>query len=184
MTEPQAYLNGNFVPASQAAVSVVDGGFVQGTTVAEQLRTFGGELFRLEAHIERLFRSLAIVDVDPGLTSPNSRGSPKSWPTHNHALLAAGDDLGLAMFVTPGAYPAMVGGKPSGATVCMHTFPLRFDLWAHKYQSGESLATTDVAQVPAALLAAGIEVPQPHALLSGRPAGATALSRQSGADAR
>ncbi len=150
MSEPQAYLNGNFVAASQAVISVVDGGFVQGTTVAEQLRAFSGELFRLEAHIERLFRSLAIVEVDPGLAAGELARIAQELATQNHALLAAGDDLGLAMFVTPGNYPAMVAGKPTGATVCMHTFPLRFEFWAHKYQSGESLSTTDVAQVPAA----------------------------------
>ena len=43
----------------------------------------------------------------------------------------------------------MVSGATGGPTVCMHTFPLRVDLWAHKYTAGESLATTDVAQVPA-----------------------------------
>ncbi|HEV3138249.1 MAG TPA: aminotransferase class IV [Pirellulales bacterium] len=150
MTEPQAYLNGNFVAGAQASISVVDGGFVQGTTVAEQLRTFGGELFQLEAHIERLFRSLAIVEVDPGLTSAEFARIAQELAEMNHALVATGDDLGMAMFVTPGAYPAMLSGKPAGATVCMHTFPLHFHLWAHKYQSGESLSTTDVAQVPAA----------------------------------
>jgi len=61
--------------------------------------------------------------------------------------LAEGDDLGLTMFVTPGPY--RLAGKSPGATVCLHTFPLRFDLWAHKYNSGESLATTDVQQVSA-----------------------------------
>lgn len=150
MTEPQAYLNGNFVAGAQASISVVDGGFVQGTTVAEQLRTFGGELFQLEAHIERLFRSLAIVEVDPGLTSAEFARIAQELAEMNHALVATGDDLGMAMFVTPGAYPTMLRGKPAGATVCMHTFPLHFELWAHKYQSGESLSTTDVAQVPAA----------------------------------
>ncbi|MBI3836408.1 MAG: aminotransferase class IV [Planctomycetia bacterium] len=150
MTEPQAYLNGNFVPVSQAAVSVIDGGFVQGATVAEQLRTFGGELFRIEAHIERLFRSLAIVEVDPRLTPCEFAQIAEDLAEQNHALLGSGDDLGLTMFVTPGDYPAMVPGKPSGATVCMHTFALRFGLWAHKYKTGESLAITDVAQVPAA----------------------------------
>ena len=66
MTQPQAYLNGRLMPAAEVAVQVFDAGFVQGTTVAEQLRTFGGRLFRLEMHVERLFHSLAIVGVDPG----------------------------------------------------------------------------------------------------------------------
>ena len=148
MPDPQAYLNGKFVPAAQAVVPAFDAGFVQGTTVAEQLRTFGGRLFRLEMHIERLFRSLAIVDVDPGHSFEQLAEVAHELVAHNHPLLADGDDLGLAMFVTPGEYPAMISGQPSGATVCLHTFPLRFELWADKYQHGESLATTDVEQVP------------------------------------
>jgi branched-subunit amino acid aminotransferase/4-amino-4-deoxychorismate lyase len=147
MSEPQAYLNGRFIPASQAVVSVLDSGFVQGTTVAEQLRTFGGELFRLQAHIERLFRSLAIVGVDPLLSFEKLADVATQLTARNHALLAKGDDLGLTMFVTPGLYQP--GGKSPGATVCLHTLPLRFNLWSGKYKSGESLATTDVEQVSA-----------------------------------
>jgi branched-chain amino acid aminotransferase len=149
MPEPEAYLNGAYVPASQAAVAVVDGGFVQGTTVAEQLRTFGGKLFRLEAHIERLFHSLAIVEVELELRFDEFAQIAEDLVARNCALLAPGDDLGLAMFVTPGPYMPMISGKSLGPTVCMHTFPLRFDLWADKYRRGQSLATTDVEQVSA-----------------------------------
>ncbi len=149
-SEPQAYLNGDYVPASRAVVSVADRGFVQGATVAEQLRTFGGQLFRLEAHIDRLFRSLAIVGVAPELNGDQFARIAQELVARNHPLLTAEDDLGLAMFVTPGPYAAMTDGRIArNPTVGMHTFPLRFDLWAGKYASGESLATTDVEQVSA-----------------------------------
>jgi branched-subunit amino acid aminotransferase/4-amino-4-deoxychorismate lyase len=148
MPEPQAYLNGKFVPASQAVLSVTDAGFVQGTTVAEQLRTFGGRLFRLERHIERLFHSLATVEVECGHSSEQLAATAAELAATNHPLLAEGDDLGLAMLVTPGEYPAMSPGAAGGATVCLHTFPLRFELWAEKYQRGQHLATTHVEQVP------------------------------------
>jgi branched-subunit amino acid aminotransferase/4-amino-4-deoxychorismate lyase len=150
MPDPQAYLNGQFVPASQAVVPVFDAGFVQGTTVAEQLRTFGGTLFRLEMHVERLLRSLAIVEVELGLAPDELARIADELVAANHPLLTEGDDLGLAMFVTPGNYSAMVWGNPPAATVCLHTFPLRFGLWAEKYVLGESLATTHVEQVPSA----------------------------------
>ena len=55
-------------PRSQLAVPVYDAGFVQGVTVAEQLRTFGGRLFRLPQHLERLQHSLEIVGVSPAQT--------------------------------------------------------------------------------------------------------------------
>lgn len=69
MTEPLAYKNGQLVPASQISISVVDAGFMQGVTVAEQVRTFGGNLFRLEEHLGRLAKSLDMIglgiDVSP-----------------------------------------------------------------------------------------------------------------------
>jgi branched-subunit amino acid aminotransferase/4-amino-4-deoxychorismate lyase len=146
MNEPEAYLNGRFVPASQAVVPVTDAGFVQGTTVAEQLRTFGGRLFRLEQHLARLTHSLEIVGVDPGLTMEQLGDIAQELVARNHPRLDTGDDLGLAMFVTPGAYRAMVGGTGHKPTVGIHTFPLAFAAWADKYRSGEVLFTTGVHQ--------------------------------------
>ncbi len=147
MSQPLAYLNGRLMPAGDVAVAVWDAGFVQGTTVAEQLRTFGGRLFRLEAHVERLFHSLAIVGVEPGLTARELCAAAGELAIANHALLQQGDDLGLSMFVTPGPYAAMAPDAPPRPTLCMHTFPLAFGTWAHKFDAGESLATTDVVQV-------------------------------------
>src|SRR5262245_23437102 len=102
MSQPQAFLNGRFVPASEAVVAVTDAGFVQGATVAEQLRTFGGRLFRLEAHLARLARSLAIVEVQSPLSCEELATAASQLVAHNHALIAPGDDLGMAIFVTPG----------------------------------------------------------------------------------
>lgn len=149
MPESIAYLNGQLLPASQLAISVFDTGFVQGVTVAEQLRTFGGRLFRLEPHLERLRRSLDIIDVDPGLTNAELIELAEHIARHNHTLLAAGDDLGLSAFVTPGPYagftPADANSRP---TVCLHTFAVAFHTFAEKYARGQSLVVTDVAQVP------------------------------------
>jgi branched-chain amino acid aminotransferase len=147
MQEPLAYLNGEFRPASQASISVIDAGFVMGATVAEQLRTFGGQLFRVEEHLDRLFRSLEIVGIDPGLDRAQLAAVAAQLVSHNHAWLADGDDLGLAIFITPGPYATFTGGQPGRPTVGLHTYPLPFALWAEKYERGESLATTDFVQV-------------------------------------
>jgi branched-subunit amino acid aminotransferase/4-amino-4-deoxychorismate lyase len=63
MSEALAYRNGQFIPADQLVVPVTDAGFVLGTTVTEQLRTFRGRLFRPKEHFKRLARSLEIVGV-------------------------------------------------------------------------------------------------------------------------
>jgi branched-subunit amino acid aminotransferase/4-amino-4-deoxychorismate lyase len=151
MPEPLAYLNGRFIPLSQAAVGIFDVGFLQGVTVAEQLRTFAGKLFRLDMHLARLARSLEIVGVDPGLTLAELGQIATGLVQQNRALIDPADDLGATIFVTPGMSPAYSVVAPhQGPTVCVHTQPLSFSPWAEKYRSGESLVVTDVAQVPAA----------------------------------
>jgi len=147
MDQPQAYLNGRFLPAASAAISLTDSGFVLGAAVAEQLRTFGGRVFRLEDHLLRLERSLEVIGVDPRLASDRLAEIARELVARNHRLLAPGDDLGLSIVVTPGPYPAYAGSEPREPTVCLHTYQLPFHLWAEKYQTGQALVTTDVEQV-------------------------------------
>jgi branched-subunit amino acid aminotransferase/4-amino-4-deoxychorismate lyase len=109
MNEPVAYLNGRLRPADQAALSIVDAGFILGATVTEQLRSFGGRLFRTARHLERLRHSLDICGIDPGIESAEFARIADELVAHNHSLLAHGDDLGLAIFVTPGLYIPLAG---------------------------------------------------------------------------
>ena len=145
-SEPIAYYNGRFLPRSQLAVRVEDPGFVLGVTVSERLRTFGGHLFRLSSHLERLDHSLEIVGVDIGLDHQQLTGIAERLVTHNHALLETGDDLGLILFATPGLPSAP--SQPAEPTVCLYTDPLPFGQWADLYSRGQPLAVVDVRQVP------------------------------------
>jgi branched-subunit amino acid aminotransferase/4-amino-4-deoxychorismate lyase len=148
MSGPIAFLNGRFLPQASAAISPVDSGFVLGAAVAEQLRTFGGKLFRGDDHLARLERALAMVGVDPGMDRRRFAEVAEELVRHNHRLLAEGDDLGLSMVVTPGLYPAYVEHASREPTVCLHTYPLPFQFWSHKYRTGQILVLTSVAQVP------------------------------------
>jgi branched-subunit amino acid aminotransferase/4-amino-4-deoxychorismate lyase len=149
MKEPQAFLNGRMIPAAELSVPVYDAGFVQGTTVAEQLRTFGGKLFRLDDHLRRLARSLELIGLKTGCSIEQLAAAAEELAAHNHALLPAGHDLGLAILVSPGDYkPFAPAEAPSGPRVMMHTYPLHFALWAAKFERGERLSTVDVWQVP------------------------------------
>ncbi len=149
MQEPFAFLNGQWIPASAAALPIGDAGFVQGTAVAEQLRTFSGKIFRLEEHLARLARSLEIVGVDPGMTAADFARAAEKLTARNHALLEPSDDLGLSIVVTPGMYPTFAPPGPSRPTVCLHTYPLPFHLWAKKYRDGQALVVVNVEQVSA-----------------------------------
>ena len=68
MEETIVYLNGTFVPQSEAKVSVLDSGFNAGDGVYDVTRTFGHKPFRLREHTERLFRSLQYTRIDCGMS--------------------------------------------------------------------------------------------------------------------
>jgi branched-chain amino acid aminotransferase len=51
------YLNGKLVDAAQAKVSVYDHGLLYGDGVFEGIRSYGGLVFKLREHIDRLFES-------------------------------------------------------------------------------------------------------------------------------
>ncbi len=64
------YLNGEFKPIEEAAVSVLDRGFLFGDGVYEVMPVYGGQLFRLEQHLWRLGNSLDGVRISRPLDNP------------------------------------------------------------------------------------------------------------------
>lgn len=62
------YVNGSFVPRDQAVVSVFDHGLLYGDGVFEGIRAYGGRVFRLEAHVRRLYDSAQAIMLDIPMT--------------------------------------------------------------------------------------------------------------------
>jgi branched-chain amino acid aminotransferase len=54
-------LNGRIVKASEAKVSVFDHGFLFGDSIYETMRTFGGRIFLVERHLQRLQNSARML---------------------------------------------------------------------------------------------------------------------------
>ena len=51
---------------SEALISIFDSAVMLGDTVTESTRTFSHRPFKLEQHIDRLFKSLKVTRIDPG----------------------------------------------------------------------------------------------------------------------
>jgi len=152
MIEPLVYLSGQMKPASQAHLAIYDAGVVLGATVTEMTRTFHRRLFRLDDHLDRLFRSLRYVRLDIGMTKQELAAVSQELASHNAALLEEGGELGLIHFVTPGEYSTYAGSAAPNVrmtpTVCVHTFPLPFALWAERIRSGAHVVTPSIRHVP------------------------------------
>lgn len=57
-------INGEFYKPEDAKISVFDRGFLFGDAVYEVTRSYGRILFKIEAHVDRLFRSAASINMD------------------------------------------------------------------------------------------------------------------------
>lgn len=78
------YLNGKFMQPEQATISPFDRGFIFGDGVYEVIPVFGGRLFRLRYHLQRLQDSLKAIELANPL-------SPEQW---NKVLQRLVDETG------------------------------------------------------------------------------------------
>jgi branched-chain amino acid aminotransferase len=58
---PKVYISGQLYDKDDAKVSVYDHGFLYGDGVFEGLRSYGGRVFRLEQHLDRLWKSARAI---------------------------------------------------------------------------------------------------------------------------
>jgi len=142
MFERTGYLNGAWVPSSQLGITVDDLGFLLGATVTERLRTFGGKVFRLAEHLERLRRSLDIVGLDTESIFAQVAESIPEFVRRHAGQIATDDDWSIIAFATPGE-----AGRDR-PTVCVHGYPLPFRNWASQYETGLPVFVSRVRQVP------------------------------------
>ena len=62
------FMNDRLVPEDEAKVSVFDHGLLYGDGVFEGLRSYGGQVFRLDAHLDRLWASARAICLEIPLT--------------------------------------------------------------------------------------------------------------------
>lgn len=62
------YMNGKLVPEKDAVVSVFDHGLLYGDGVFEGIRAYHGRVFRLEEHVNRLYKSAAAIALEIPVT--------------------------------------------------------------------------------------------------------------------
>ncbi len=78
----QVYLNGRYYSREEAAIPVIDRGFLFGDGIYEVIRVVNGRLFRLEAHLKRMDRGMK------GLEMPFSEKQRAELPEVMEKLVA------------------------------------------------------------------------------------------------
>ncbi len=67
--ESTIYIDGKFLPESEAKISVFDHGLLYGDGVFEGIRFYNGRVFRLEEHLDRLWDSARSICLEIPVTS-------------------------------------------------------------------------------------------------------------------
>ncbi len=158
-TERNVYLSGTLVPESQAKISIFDSAVMLGDCVTESTRTFAHQPFKLEEHIARLYRSLKVARIDPGLTPEEMLTVTIELLQHNLATLDQGDDFWIVHNISRGL--AVAGPDPtvaqSGATVMIHNAMMDLTGWAEFYAQGCHAVTPMSRAIPSQSLDARIK---------------------------
>jgi branched-subunit amino acid aminotransferase/4-amino-4-deoxychorismate lyase len=149
--EPIVYLNGEYLAASQASVSLADWG-LHGVAVTEMTRTFAHRCFRLDDHLDRLNASADQLGIFVDLLRDDWQRVTQTVVEHHAGLIGETDELMVNHMVTAGLNPAYGAPANPRPTICVRTFPLTFSRWAEKYRTGQHLVVPEMRQIPAECL--------------------------------
>jgi branched-chain amino acid aminotransferase len=130
-----------------------------GDTVTESTRTFGHRPFKLDQHIRRLYQSLKVTRIDPGMTPDEMHALSLRVLEANAHLLGPDDDCWLVHNISRGL--SVAGADPtvqrSPATIIIFTSPMILTDWAGFYTEGCHAVTPMSRAMPAQALDARIK---------------------------
>jgi branched-chain amino acid aminotransferase len=139
MSEFTAYINGEWVPNNEVVIDLFDRGFTMGDAVFDVERTFDGTVFRLEDHMDRLYRSLQYARMDAGMTQDEMTELTLELVRRNEAARPPGGDFMVRQVVTRGATSTGSQGNVTDdltPTVINIVTLVDFSSYAHYYESG------------------------------------------------
>jgi len=154
----QVYLSGTMVPESEARISIFDSAVMLGDSLTESTRTFRHKPFRLDEHITRLYRSLKVARVDPGLSPAELTRATLDVLEANRELMGPDDDCWIVHNISRGLMrPGPSSSQTNPATVMIFTNPMDLRGWARYYTEGCHAVTSFSRAVPAQSLDARIK---------------------------
>jgi branched-chain amino acid aminotransferase len=137
------------MPESDVRISFHDLGWLAGDTAFDVARTFGGKPFKLREHVNRLYRTLAYLQIDPGMTADEMCRVSESVVEANVALLPPDGDYWVGQRISRGLI-SMEGEEPerTGPTIVIDCMPLPFSSRALDFRDGIEVVVPSVRRTP------------------------------------
>ena len=148
-----AYFNGKFVPETEVVIPYRDRSFNRGDGCFDMTRTFDGRIFRLEEHVERLYRSLRYLRIDIGLEPKEVVAISEEVVQRNEPLRAAAGDWWLAQRVSRGVDAiGDEGWAHTGPQVIVDCTPLPLKARAPQFRDGIDVVIPSIRRTPPPML--------------------------------
>ena len=133
------YIDGEFVDPAAAMIPASDLALLRGYGIFDFLRTYGGKPFQLGAHLRRLIRSAALLELEcPWDIEELDEIVMETLHRNNYA------EAGIRIVVTGGVSPN--GFMPEGQSrLLVMVTPLQ-EMASHYYERGAAVATVEMGR--------------------------------------
>ncbi|MBN2012332.1 aminotransferase class IV [candidate division KSB1 bacterium] len=154
--ERHVFVNGAFVPESEAKISIYDSALMFGDMVFEMTRSFNKRQFKLRDHLERLYASIKYVRIPLDMSMDQMEKHIYETMEMNDPLFEADDEHRIMIDVTRGALSIYhgVNGIHKTVNVIISDFPLRWTVrnMGHLFDTGINAVIPSQRAIPASLL--------------------------------
>jgi branched-chain amino acid aminotransferase len=143
-TEPIIYVNGQFLHQSQAVISVLDHGLMYGDGVFDAICGRNGFIFELDAHLERLYRSVKGLKLKLEMPIEEMREKVLKCVYMNVVT-----DFYIKILITRGISPEPVidPRKCKEPSVIIYARPTQYEVTPEKLDAGIRIKVNSIRRV-------------------------------------
>jgi branched-chain amino acid aminotransferase len=147
--ERVAWFNGEFMPEREVRIPFRDTSWVYGDGCFDMTRTFGHRLFKVKEHVDRLYRSLKYLRIDPGFGPPKMCALTEELFERNRHLLGPDDDYWVGQRISRGVKEVPGDNiEHHGPNIVLECAPLPFTQRAKLFREGIRVVVPSQRRVP------------------------------------
>jgi len=147
--ERVAWFNGDFVPEREVRIPFRDSSWVYGDGCFDMTRTFGHRLFKVKEHVDRLYKSLKYLRIDPGFGPERMCTLTEELFERNRHLLGPDDDYWVGQRISRGVKAVPGDGVDHhGPNVVLECNPLPLKQRAKLFKEGIRVMVPSHRRVP------------------------------------
>src|ERR1700730_2105278 len=148
-----AYFNGKIVPEREVVFPFRDRSFTKGDGVFDMTRSFNGRIFKIQEHIDRLYRSLRYTQIDCGLKPSEMIEISEDVLNRNRHLLDKDGDYWIGQRISRGVDAVGdEGWEHVKANVIVDCVPLPHKQRAKLYRDGMRIVVPPTRRVAPSML--------------------------------